>query len=68
MRDRIRLGWQLIEYWAGISVLISRPTLNVHLTASVDNAPSNFSVLGCFQWAARGQSLGLVLKSFRYMD
>ena len=40
----------------GISVLISQPTGNIHLTASAYNAPSHFSVPGCFQWPARGQS------------
>jgi len=46
------------QIYTGISVLISRPTSNVHLTASAYNAPSYFSVPGCFQRPARGQSYG----------
>ena len=42
-----------------IAVLISRLTSNVHLTASVYNVPSHFSVSGCFQWSAGGRCHGL---------
>jgi hypothetical protein len=35
-----------------ISVLISRQTRNIPLTVSAYNAPSHFSVAGCFHWPA----------------